>query len=97
MDKTSVNVGTTVVDECLHQSITLRNNGALGTNYRLVKTSVLRAEQTTTQVIDNQNEEEKIKTQDSTPSVEKETSTVSGLRKTELYNFKKKYFYRFSS
>ena len=74
MDKISVNIGTTVVDERLHQSIILRNNGALGTNYRLIKTSLLRAEQTKTQVVDNQKQE--IKTEGS--SLDKETSTVSG-------------------
>jgi hypothetical protein len=73
-----VNVGTTVVDERLQQSITLRNNGALGTNYRLVKTSLLRNEQTPpTQVIENNKEE--IKTEGSASSLEKGTSTVSGL------------------
>lgn len=35
-----------MVDERLFQSVTLKNTGALGTTYRLVKTSVLRAEKT---------------------------------------------------
>jgi hypothetical protein len=73
LDKTSVNLGTTVVDERLHQSITLRNNGALGTNYRLVKTSLLRSEQTKPQIADNPKDE------NSEVSLEKETSTVSDL------------------
>jgi hypothetical protein len=77
LDKTSVNVGTTVVDERLHQSITLRNNGALGTNYRLIKTSLLRAEQTTKQVVDNPKQETKTEGS-ATPSLDKETSSVSG-------------------
>ena len=89
MDKTTVNVGSTVVDESLHQSITLCNNGALGTNYRLVKTNILRTEQTTApQVIDNQKEEKN------------ETLAVSGSIKFELYKLMyKKYFRcnRFSS
>jgi hypothetical protein len=76
LDKTSVNVGSTVVDERLHQNITLRNNGALGTNYRLVKTSVLRAEQTKVQVSDNPKQE--TSTEDSGSSLKKETSSVSG-------------------
>lgn len=76
MDKTSVNVGSTVVDERLYQSITLRNNGGLGTNYRLVKTSVLRAEQTKGQVADKPKEE--IQTEGSGSSLNKETSSVSG-------------------
>ncbi len=82
MDKTSVNLGTTVVDERLYQSITLRNNGALGTNYRLVKTSLLRNEQTKNQVKDNHKEE--IQTEFSTSSLEKETSTISGLIKIKF-------------
>jgi hypothetical protein len=77
LDKTSVNVGTTVVDERLHQSITLRNNGALGTNYRLIKTSLLGAEQTTKQVVDNPKQETKTEGS-ATPSLDKETSSVSG-------------------
>ncbi len=81
MDKTLVNVGTTVVDERLHQSITLRNSGGLGTNYRLVKTSLLRSEKTATEVVDNQTEE---KTQDPSPSLEKEISTVSGSIRNQL-------------
>ena len=76
MDKISVNVGTTVVDERLRQSITLRNNGALGTNYRLVPTKVLQEERTKTDVVDNHKEE--IKRGDSTSLSEKETTTVSG-------------------
>ncbi|CAF0802559.1 unnamed protein product [Adineta ricciae] len=64
LDKTSVNVGTTVVDERLHQSITLRNNGGLGTNYRLVKTSVLRREQA-----ENEKDQKKTKEPASTPDV----------------------------
>ncbi len=77
MDKTSVNVGTTVVDERLQQSITLRNNGALGTNYRLVKNSLLHNEQntTTTPVVEKNKTEGSI----SSSTLEKETSTVSGL------------------
>jgi hypothetical protein len=81
LDKTLVNVGTTVVDERLHQSITLRNSGGLGTNYRLVKTSLLRSEKTATEVVDNQTEE---KTQDPSPSLEKEISTVSGSIRNQL-------------
>ena len=77
MDKTSVNVGSTVVDERLQQSITLRNNGALGTNYRLVKTSVLRAEQTKAQVLEKPKGE--TPTEDSGSSLKKETSSISGL------------------
>ncbi len=85
MDKTSVNLGTTVVDERLYQSITLRNNGALGTNYRLVKTSLLRNEQTKNQVKDNNNNnKEEIRTEVSTSSLEKETSTISGLIKIKF-------------
>lgn len=34
-----------MVDERLFQSVTLKNSGALGTNYRLAKTNVLRSEQ----------------------------------------------------
>ncbi|CAF0828693.1 unnamed protein product [Rotaria sp. Silwood1] len=75
LDKTSVNIGTTVVDERLHQSITLRNDGGLGTNYRLVKTSLLRAEQNKTEIVNNRKEE--MKTGESKSSLEKETSTVS--------------------
>jgi len=78
LDKTSVNLGTTVVDERLYQSITLRNNGGLGTNYRLVKTSLLRNEQTKNQIKDNHKEEF------STSSLEKETSTISGLIKIKF-------------
>ena len=77
LDKTSVNVGSTVVDERLQQSITLRNNGALGTNYRLVKTSALCAEQTKAPVVDERKEEGQ--TEVSASSMEKETSSVSGL------------------
>jgi hypothetical protein len=85
LDKTSVNLGTTVVDERLYQSITLRNNGALGTNYRLVKTSLLRNEQTKNQVKDNNNNnKEEIRTEVSTSSLEKETSTISGLIKIKF-------------
>ena len=64
LDKTSVNVGTTVVDERLHQSITLRNDGGLGTNYRLVKTSVLRREQA-----ENEKDPKKSKEPASTPGI----------------------------
>ena len=48
-----------MVDERLQQSITLRNNGALGTNYRLVKNSLLHKEQTntTTPVVEKTKEE----------------------------------------
>jgi len=83
LDKTSVNVGTTVVDERLHQSITLRNNGALGTNYRLVKTSLLHTEKTKTDVIDNRKEE--IQTEGSGSSLEKETSSISGSIIIKIY------------
>ncbi len=82
MDKTLVNVGTTVVDERLHQSITLRNSGGLGTNYRLIKTSLLRSEQTATEIVDNQTEEEKLKAKN--PSLEKERSIVSGSIRNQL-------------
>jgi hypothetical protein len=82
LDKTLVNVGTTVVDERLHQSITLRNSGGLGTNYRLIKTSLLRSEQTATEIVDNQTEEEKLKAKN--PSLEKERSIVSGSIRNQL-------------
>ncbi len=72
-----MNVGTTVVDERLHQSITLRNNGALGTNYRLVKTSLLRTEQT--------KPKEEIPSEGSAAPLEKQTSTVSGSIRIQFY------------
>jgi hypothetical protein len=82
LDKTSVNVGSTVVDERLQQSITLRNNGALGTNYRLVKTGVLRSEQTKAQVPDKPKGE--TPTEDSGSSLKKETSSISGLIRMKM-------------
>lgn len=67
-----MNVGSTVVDERLYQSITLRNTGALGTNYRLIKTSLLQSEQTkTNSAVDTR--------KDTTPGLETEKSVVSGL------------------
>ncbi|CAF3926048.1 unnamed protein product [Adineta steineri] len=82
LDKTTVNVGTTVVDERLHQSITLRNNGGLGTNYRLVKTSLLRTEQA-----NNQKEENKTKettdTSDVTDLVQNEYIEVFTIKADE--------------
>ncbi|CAF4147780.1 unnamed protein product, partial [Rotaria magnacalcarata] len=74
LDKTTVNLGSTVVDEHLYQSITLRNTGALGTNYRLVKASVLQTEQNKAQTIENLIPKPK---PESTSSLEKETSTMS--------------------
>jgi ribosomal protein S2 len=71
LDKTTVNVGTTVVDERLHQSITLRNNGGLGTNYRLVKSSLYRAEQA-------ENQQEQNKTKQATSPSEKEAANGAG-------------------
>ncbi|CAF2605545.1 unnamed protein product [Rotaria sp. Silwood2] len=82
LDKTSVNIGTTVVDERLHQSITLRNDGGLGTNYRLVKTNLLGTEQNKTQVVNNHKEE--IKSDERKSSLEKEKSTVSDV--TDIAN-----------
>jgi hypothetical protein len=82
LDKTSVYVGTTVVDERLYQNITLHNNGGLGTNYRLVKTNLLRNEKNKTQINDDKKEDIQIEVPTSSvgsSSLEKETSTVSGL------------------
>ncbi|CAF3515844.1 unnamed protein product [Rotaria socialis] len=75
LDKTIVSLGSTVVDEHLYQSITLRNTGALGTNYRLVKASVLQTEQNKAQAVENPIPKPK---PESASSLEKETSTMSG-------------------
>jgi len=69
-------MGSTVVDERLQQSITFRNNGALGTNYRLVKTSLLRSEQTAKEEKPNQKEE--VQSEVSQDSLQKDSTTVSG-------------------
>jgi ribosomal protein S2 len=45
LDKTHVQLGSNIIDERLHQTITLRNTGGLGTNYRLLKSRFNRLEQ----------------------------------------------------
>lgn len=71
-----MNVGSTVVDERLQESITLRNNGGLGTNYRLIKTSTLRSEQMKKEKEAMQKEE--VQSEAPREAMEKETSSVSG-------------------
>lgn len=87
MDKNNIQLGSTVVDERLFQSVTLKNTGALGTNHRLVKSSVLRAEQTKMLALQQlkKEDEQKDKSNDSkeqTPcasSLDKPTPSESGL------------------
>ena len=67
-----------MVDELLRQSITLRNTGALGTNYRLVKNSVLRAEKTQSEVVPPKEKEPKAEISPSSSSLDKQTTSISG-------------------
>ncbi|CAF1061820.1 unnamed protein product, partial [Didymodactylos carnosus] len=82
LDKTSVDVGTTVVEEKLYQSLILKNAGALGTNYRLIKTNLLQIER---ENADLETKEQQRQADFCKPvsrtSVEKEHSTLSDTNK----------------
>lgn len=84
LDKTSVQLGSTVVDERLFQSVTLKNAGALGTNYRLVKSRILRAEQNKAEANEKKTDDEEKKSEvkgshtPSPSSMNKPTSSDAG-------------------